>query len=155
MKKFRILFLCLLTLVLVTGCKTESKEQKLVCTTTENEEGMDVDQVISMTYQNDKLKHMTMEVNFKITDQQIQQKWADFKKAMDESNEEFNKGGVSLKVAVDDAKYEYKTTLDIDVLNASDDVLEEQGFSDIKEDDSTLEETKAEAEKDGAICTIE
>lgn len=155
MKKISMLFFSILIIVLVTGCgATEKKEQKLVCTTTEDEEGMSIDQVISMTYKNDKLKHMTMEVNTTITDDTVKENWEDYKKNMDEDNKEFDKDGVSLKVKVDDKNYEYDTILDIDVENASEKVLKEQGFEGLKDDTSTLKESKESAEKDGAICMI-
>ena len=155
MKKISTMFLSLLVIVLITGCGTvEEKEQKLVCTTTENEDGMVIEQVISMTYKNDKLKHMTMEVNSKITDSTVKENWEKYKEFMDENNQEFNKDGVSLRVEVDDNSYEYNTILDIDVENASEEVLKEQGFDGIKDDTSTLEDSKEEAEKDGATCEI-
>ncbi len=155
MKKISIVFLGLLTVLLITGCGTKQpKEQKLVCTSTQSEDGIDASQVISMTYKNDKLNHMTMEVNTKITDSKVQENWDEFKKSMDEQNQEFDKDGVSLKVATDDQNYEYKVTLDIDVENASEEVLKEQGFEDLKDDNSTLESSKEDAEKDGFTCEV-
>ena len=154
MKKISMLFLCFAVILLVTGCGTEDKEQKLVCTTTEKEEGMDILETISMTYKNNKLSHMTMEVNTKITDPDIQNNWELFTETMDEQNEEFTKDGISLKIENNKQNYEYTTTLDIDIAKASEEDLEEQGFSGLKDDDSTLESTKEEAEKDGAVCEI-
>ena len=115
---------------------------------------MSIEQVISMTYTDDKLTHMTMEVNTKVTDSNVQENWEGFKQMMDEDNEEFNQDGVRLTTEVNDQSYEYKTILDIDVLNASEEALNEYGFSDLKDDDSTLESSKEEAEKDGATCEI-
>ena len=71
MKKIRIVFLCLLFIVLITGCGAKEKEQKLVCTTTEKDDGVNIEETISMTYKNDKLKHMTMEVSTTITDSSV------------------------------------------------------------------------------------
>ncbi len=155
MKKVCMLILSLFVMVLFTGCgEVLEKEQKLVCTSTENDDDMSTEQVISMTYKNDKLNHMTMEVNTKITNADAKEYWGHFKESMDEDNKEFNKDGVSLTVSYDDDNYEYKTVLDIDVLNASEEVLEEQGFEDLKEDNTTIEENKKLAEEDGAVCEI-
>ena len=144
MKKVNIIFLSLLVLILITGCgTTEDKEEKLVCTTTEKEDGMSVEEVISMTYKNDKLKRMTMEVNTTITDTDIKENW-----------QEFKKHGVSLKVEVNDQNYEYNTILDIDIENASEEILKEQGFEGLKNDKSTLKDSKKSAEEDGATCEI-
>ena len=152
MKKFCMTFLVLVFMFLVTGC--DGEEQKLVCTSVENEDGMSIEQVISMTYTDDKLTHMTMEVNTKVTDSTVQENWEGFKQMMDEDNEEFDQDGVRLTTEVNDQSYEYKTILDIDVLNASEEALNEYGFSDLKEDESTLESSKEEAEKDGATCEV-
>ncbi len=154
MKKFRKIFLSLFVIFLMTGCVGEEKEKVLVCTSTENEEEMSIEQVISMTYQNDKLKHMTIEINTTVTSPDAKTNWEQFKKSMNEENEEFTKDGVSLKVYTDDQNYKYNTILDIDVENASEEVLKEQGFDDLKNDNSTLESSKEDAESDGAVCEI-
>lgn len=155
MKKISMIFLSLLVIVLMTGCgMTEEKEQTLVCTSRENDENMNVEQVVSMTYKNDKLKHMTMEFNSKIINSTIKENWEEFKTTMDKDNKEFNKDGLSLKIVKDDQNYEYNIILDIDVENASEEMLKEQGFEDLKDDISTLEENKELAEKDGATCVI-
>lgn len=155
MKKFGMIFLGLASVVLVTGCATKETERKLVCTSTQDEEGMNIEQVISMTFKNDKLNHMTMDVNTKITDDEVKENWSMFTESMDEQNKESDKDGVSLKVTKDDQNYEYKVTLDIDVENASEEALETQGFADLKDDNSTLEDNKKSAEKDGFTCVVE
>ena len=154
MKKISMLFLCLLTMILISGCDTEDKVQTLICKNTETDDGMSIEQVISMTYKNDKLQRMTMEANTKITDSDVKENWDEFKKSMDEQNKEFNKDGVSLKVEKNDQDYEYKTILDVDIENASDEVLEEQGLEDLKNDNSTLKSSKESAEKDGDTCEV-
>ncbi len=158
MKKVSMIFFSLLAIILITGCgateEKEVKEQTLVCTTTESDEDMDIEQVISMTYKNDQLKQMKMEVNTKLNNSTIKENWEAFKKSMDENSQEFEKDGMSLKVVVSDENYEYNTILDIDVDKASEEDLKEQGFEGLKDDKSTLEESKESAEKDGAICEV-
>ncbi len=158
MKKISMLFLSLLIVVFITGCGTnqekELKEQTLVCTTTESDEDMDIEQVISMTYKNDKLKQMKMEVNTTLNNPAIRENWEEFKKSMDKNNEEFEKEGIISKVVVNDQNYEYNTILDIDFDKASEEDLKEQGFDGLKDEEGTLEESKESAEKDGATCVI-
>ncbi len=154
MKKFVIVFLGLVAIVLVAGCGTKETEEKLVCTGTQQEEGMSVEQVISMTFKNDKLNHMMMDVNTKITDDATKENWSLFTQSMDEQNVESDKDGVSLKVTKDDQNYEYKVTLDIDVEKASEEALKEHGFDGLKDDNSTLEDNKKSAEKDGFTCEV-
>ncbi len=157
-KKISMIFLSLLVIVLITGCgitkEKEVKEQTLVCTTTESDDDMDIEQVISMTYKNDKLKQMKMEVNTKLNNPDIKENWEEFKKSMDKNNEEFEKEGIISKVVINDQNYEYNTILDIDFDKASEEDLKEQGFDGLKDEEGTLEESKESAEKDGATCVI-
>ena len=72
MKKILSILLLGVLAMNLTGCAaTEEQEsnQTLVCTTTETDDDMKIEQVISMTYQNDKLKHMTLAVNTTIANQ--------------------------------------------------------------------------------------
>ena len=155
MKKISIVFLSLVAIFLVTGCgATKETNQKLVCTSTQAEEGMNFKQVISMSFKNDKLNHMTMDVITKLTDDTSKENWEAFTGSMDEQNKESDKDGVSLKVTKDDQNYEYKVTLDIDVENASKEALKEHDFEDLKDDNSTLEDNKKSAEKDRFTCEI-
>ena len=155
MKKISMIFLSVLTIILIAGCgTTEEKEQKLVCKSIENEDGMSIESVISMTYKNNKLIHMTTEVNTKVTDPDVQANWEIFKASMDKDNKESNKGGVTLKVESDDQNYEYKTILDIDVENATEEALKEQGFSNLKNDFSNVKSSKEAAEEDGYVCEV-
>ncbi len=158
MKKISMVFLSLLVIFLMAGCgateEKEVKEQTLVCKTTESDEDMDIEQVISMTYKNDKLKQMKMEVNTKINNEDIRENWEEFKNSMDENNEEFEKEGITSKVVINDQNYEYNTILDIDFDKASEEDLKEIGFDGLKDEEGTLEESKKEAEQDGAVCEI-
>lgn len=154
MKRFGMVALGLVAIVLLAGCGTKETNQKLVCTSTQNEEGMSIEQVISMTFKNDKINHMTTEVNTKITDEDVKANWAMFTEAMDNENKETQEEGVSLKVSKDDQNYEYKVTLDMDLEKAKKADLEPYGFADLKGDNSTLEDNKKSAEKDGFICEV-
>ena len=146
----------------LTGCEeteekkedTKVKEQTLVCTTSEFEDGIDMEQVISMTYKDDKFTNMKIEVNSTINNADITDNWEEYKKEMNKNNEEFEKEGISLKVDVDDTKFKYNVILDIDVDKVSEGNLKEQGFEGLKEDDSTIEENKKAQEDDCATCVI-
>lgn len=154
MKKLLVIFLSLFLSIAITGCNKDEGEKTLVCTTTENEDGMSIEEVISMTYENDKLKAMEMSVNTKMSDEDIKENWEDFKEAMAQYDVEYSEEGIDYKVEVNDDTYEYKTILNIDITKASEDALKKQGFDGLKDDNSTLEETKKEAEEDGATCVV-
>lgn len=155
MKKFSMMFLGLAFVTLLTGCGNQQTEKTLTCTSTEKETGMSMEQTISMKFKNDKLNHMKVDVNTKITDDDIKENWEEFTKSMDSQNEETDQDGVSLKITKDDKKYEYKVTLDIDIEKASKEALEDYGFEDLVNDTSTLEENKKIAEDDGFTCSVE
>ena len=108
-----------------------------------------------MTFKNDKINHMKMDVNSKITDEQIKANWTEFTQAMDSQNEETQKDGVSLKVSKDDENYEYKVTLDVDLEKATKDDLETYELTDLLDDNSTLEDNKKSAESDGFTCKVQ
>lgn len=155
MKKISMVLFGLTAIVLVTGCGAQNTEQKLVCTSTEAEDGMNIEQTISMTFKNDKLNHMTMDVNSKITDKDVKNNWDMFTQYMDEQNKETEKEGISLKVTKDDKNYEYKVTIDVDLEKADKEALETYELSDLLDDNSTLEDNKKSAESDGFTCKVE
>ena len=65
MQKLKIFILSLVTILLLTGCGS-NKEETLVCTTKESDDGMDTVEVMSMTYLNNELTRMKMEVDIKV-----------------------------------------------------------------------------------------
>ena len=151
----KVILISLLTILLVTGCGNNKKEEKLVCTTSQTENGITINNVVSMIYKNNKLKNMKLEVSTKLEDVILQENWENFKVSMGEVNKEFDKDGVSLKVQKDEENYIYKIIYDIDIQNATQEALERYGFESLKKDKSTLESTKRKAEKDGIKCEIE
>lgn len=156
MKKLSMVFLGVVAITLVaTGCGNAETEKTLVCSNTQNEDGLTIEQVISMTFKNDKMNHMKMDVNTKVTDEDVKSNWEMFTQAMDGENQESEKDGISLKVTKDDQNYEYKVTVDVDVEKASKEDLKEQGLEDLADDNSTLEENKTSAEADGFTCRVE
>lgn len=154
-KRGMVLFIALAAVILITGCGTKNTEQKLICTNTQAESGVSVEQVISMTFKNDKINHMTMDVNSTITDENVKQNWSAFVQAMDSQNKESEKEGISLKVTKDDKKYKYKVSLDVDLEKAKKEDLKEYDLTDLSDDNSSLEDNKKIAEDDGFTCKVQ
>lgn len=154
MKKISMVCLGLAVITLVGGCEEKETEKNLVCTMTQNEDSMTVEQKISMTFKNDKMNHMIMDVNMKITDENVKESWNAFTEAMDNENKEENKEGISIKVNKDDTNYEYKVTFDVDVEKANKTDLETYGLEDLASDNGTLEENQKSAEADGFTCEV-
>lgn len=155
MKKLSILFLGLAAITLVGGCGSKETEKTLVCSTTQDESGMKMEQVISMAFKNDKMNQMKMDLNIKVTDDEVKENWEAFTKAMDNENQETDKDGVTLKVEKDDKNYEYKVSLNIDVEKAGKDALEKYDLEELNGDNGTLEENKKTAEENGFTCKVE
>ncbi len=154
MKKFSMVCLGLAAITLVTGCGEQDKEKNLVCTMTQNEDSMTVEQKISMTFKNDKMNHMVMDVTTKITDEDVKENWNAFTEVMDSENKTEEKEGISIKVNKDDENYEYKVTFDVDVEKANKTDLETYGLEDLTSDNGTLEENRKSAEADGFTCEV-
>lgn len=153
MKNKGKVFLIIAAFILLTGCG--NKEEKLICSNSETSNGLSIKQTISMTFKNDKINHMKMDVNSKITDETLKTNWDAFKESMDSQNLEKEKDGVSLKVTKDDKNYEYIVTLDVDITKAKQEDLKEYNLEDLTDDKSTLEDNKKVAEKDGFTCKVE
>lgn len=154
MKKLSMLFLGLATLTLVTGCGGNGSEKTLVCTNKDDSDGMEIGQTISMTFKNDKMNRMKMDVNMKLTDDDAKEMWSTFTDAMDNQYKDSKKDGVSMKINKDDKKYEYTVTLDIDLAKAGKDALSDYGLGELDSDNGTLEDNKKEAESGGYTCKV-
>lgn len=155
MKKFSMFILGLASILVVTGCGSKETEKTLVCTMSQDESGMSMEQTISMVFKKDKVNHMKMDVNTKATDEKLKENWDIFTKTLDEENQETEQDGVLLKVSKDDKNYEYRVTLDIDIEKASKEVLEKYDLDDLTGDNGTLEENKKSAESNGFTCKVE
>lgn len=153
MKNKGKVFLLIAAFILLTGCG--NKKEKLICSNSETSNGLSIKQTISMTFKNDKINHMKMDVNSKITDETLKTNWDAFKESMDSQNLETEKNGVSLRVTKDDKNYEYIVTLDVDITKAKQEDLKEYNLEDLTDDKSTLEDNKKVAEKDGFTCKVE
>lgn len=153
MKKLSMLCLGLVSIMLVTGCGS-SNSKTLVCKNTQKQDGVDIGTTVSMTFKNEKINRVKMDVSTRLTGDDAKDLWSTFVEAMDGQNEEVDKDGVSMKVSKDDKKYEYTVTLDVNLDKADKDALATYGLDDLIGDDSKLEDVKKEAEKDDFTCEV-
>ena len=154
MKKLSMLCLGLVSIMLVTGCGSNSSSKTLVCTNTQKQDGVDIGTTISMTFKSEKINRVKMDVSTKLTGDDAKELWENFTKSMDGQYDEVDKDGVSMKVKKDDKKYEYTVTLDVNLDKASKDALATYNLDDLVGDDSKLEDVKKAAEKDDFTCTV-
>ena len=158
MKKLGLLLLGLVTITLFSACGNSESKKTLTCKNSQEESGVLTEQVISMTFTNDKIGRVKMDVNTKITDEDVKENWSMFTSIMDSQTEEINKDGVVLKKSKDDKNYEYKITLDIDLNKANKDVLSTYDLDELKDlvdEKNKLEDVKKLAESDGFTCKVE
>lgn len=149
-----MLCLGLVSIMLVTGCGSSNSSKTLVCKNTQKQDGVDIGTTISMTFKNEKINRVKMDVSTKFTGDDAKDLWSTFVEAMDSQNEEVNKDGVSMKVSKDDKKYEYTVTLDVNLDKADKDTLATYDLDDLVGDDSKLEDVKKEAEEDDFTCEV-
>lgn len=144
------LFGCLLVAtVLLTGC---SSEETLTCSMEDESSGVSMEQVVDMTFKDDKINKVKMTVNTKATNDTMKENWDLIASSMDEQFDEKTSDGVSLSKNNDADNYTYKVELSVDLDKATEDSLSEYGLDGITSDNSTLEETKKEAEDSGFTC---
>lgn len=144
------LFGCLLVAtVLLTGC---SSEETLTCSMEDESSGVSMEQIVDMTFKDDKINKVKMTVNTKATNDTMKENWDLIASSMDEQFDEKTSDGVSLSKNNDADNYTYKVELSVDLDKATEDSLSEYGLDGITSDNSTLEETKKEAEDSGFTC---
>lgn len=144
------LFGCLtVAAFLLTGC---SSEETLSCSMTDESNGISMEQVVDMTFKDDKISHVKMSVNSKATSSLIEENWDMFASMMDEQFQEKNSDGISISTDNDANNHTYKVNLEVNLEEATEDALTEYGLDGITDDNSTLEETKKEAEDSGFTC---
>ena len=144
------LFGCLtVAAFLLTGC---SSEETLTCSMEDESSGVSMEQIVEMTFKDDKINKVKMTVNTKATDDTMKENWDLIASSMDEQFDEKSSDGVSLSKDNDADNHTYKVELSVDLDKATEDSLSEYGLDGITDDDSTLEETKKEAEDSGFTC---
>ncbi len=152
MKNLKGLLLGVALIGLVTGCG--NKEQTLVCTDSQSASGVKVNQEVSMTFKNDKVKIINMTVDSKATSDTIKDNWDTFASTMSSQYKDKKTDGITLKTTNDKKNYSYKVSIDIDLDKASKESLSEYNLSSITKSKEGLEDVKKSAENDGYTCKV-
>lgn len=159
MKKIKYLLIAAFSILLIAGCEsnnvanTNIKEKTLTCTNSEEDSGLVMDEKVTIKFKNNKPYSIKMDLNTKVMDEEIKQYWDLFVQTLDEQYEEFEKtDGIEITKKSDDESYTYLLTLEVDVDKAKKDDLTTLNLEDITNSNSTYEDVKKEAEKDGFTC---
>ena len=144
------LFACLaVSILFLTGC---GGEKTLTCTNSEEQNGINIDQKITMTFKDDKVTDVKMSIDSKAASEVFENNWDVFAAMMDQQFEEKNEDGVSLKVNNDADNHTYRVELNVDLEKATDDALSEYGKKRINDKNESYEDTKKDAEDAGYTC---
>ena len=149
MKKLKLLFIGVFVVLLVTGCNTE---KTLTCTNSIEDSGIKMEQEIVMKFKNNKINYVKMIVNSKATSDVIKSNWDVFASTMDSQYIPKETNGVKLTTSNDKENYQYNITLEVNLEKASNDSLKEYNLDGIADEDSSIDEVKKSAEKDGYKC---
>ena len=150
-KKRNLIILGLASMTLLTGC---GKEETLVCTNNQTQNGLSVDQEISMTFKNNKINLIKMVVDSKATDDSIKENWSVFAQAMDKQYKDKKEEGITLKLTNNDKDYTYKVALDVELDKVSEKSLAEYNLSSITKSNENLKDVQKSAEDDGFKCKV-
>lgn len=149
MKKVKLLFLGIIVTLLVTGC---TSEKTLTCTNSEEADGIKMEQEIVMKFKGNKIDYVKMTVDSKATSEVIKDNWDVFSSTMDSQYSKKDIDGIKLIATNNKEDYQYSVTLEVDLKKASSDSLKEYSLDGIADEDSSIDEVKKSAEKDGFTC---
>ncbi len=151
MKGLKTLIILVIGLFCLTGCG----EKKLVCTSTEDEDGIRMDQEITVTYKEDQVTNVKLNLDATATEE-AQEYWAIFTSVMEaqfnDTIENGNEEGVKINMDTDDDNYRMNFSMEFDLIKVSNEVMEEYSIEEIVDSNATIEEIKANMEADGYTC---
>ena len=151
MKGLKTIIILVIGLFCLTGCG----EKKLVCTSTEDEDGIRMDQEITVTYKEDQVTNVKLNLDATATEE-AQEYWAIFTSVMEaqfnDTIENGNEEGVKINMDTDDDNYRMNFSMEFDLIKVSNEVMEEYSIEEIVDSNATIEEIKANMEADGYTC---
>ena len=149
MKKLKVLSLIFACCFLLVGC---GDNQVLSCTINQEQNGLNMDQTVDVTFSGNQVTNVKMTVDSEATDDTIKNNWDAFAKMLDEQYPDSNKNGI--KVTKENSKddFTYKISIDVDFKKASDDDLADYNLSGLADAEGTYDSVKKQAEKSGFTC---
>ena len=149
MKYFKGFFICLVAVVLLTGCGSK----KLTCSQSSDESGMKTEMKYTIGFKSDKPSTIKTETKMTATSDEVKESWSMMAGFMELGFADFkDKAGVKIDSKNDEKKYTYTLTMDIDLNKISDDDLEGLDLSDIANSTSGYDDVKKDAEDAGFTC---
>ena len=149
MKKIKYLVIALVALILITGC---GKSDKLVCTMEEESTGLKMSQTVTIDYNEDKIKGLSLAFAFKAVDDSIKSNWELFSSSLDSQFKTTSSDGIKVTTKNDAKKYTYSLNMQINLAKATEDELDEYDLAGIVDSTESRAEVKKYFEDEGYTC---
>ena len=148
MKGLKTIIILLVGLVCLTGCG----EKKLVCTKTEQDSGVNIEQKITVNFKEDKAKYVDLSVAASANDDSAKEGWTLITAILESQVNEESPAGVKVTMDKDDQNYRFKFNMEFDLSKIDNTVFLEYGLDDFGLDDSNYDGIKTSIEDDGFTC---
>ena len=137
MKKFKLLLLAIVGVFVLTGCGGKT----LTCTMSESESGMEMKGKIVAKFKDDKA-----------TNDEVKKSWSMMSSLLKSQYSDKKADGVKVTSKVDDKKYTFNFSVEIDIKKASKDALKEYGIDSLDAEKSGYDDAKKSLEESGFKC---
>ena len=149
--KFIKYIIIVLFIFILSGCKDNNK---LVCTSKNSSIGVDTKQTISMKFKNEKINKLELKINIKPTEEKIKKYWDVFIEELGKQYSIYDEiEGIKSFKTIDNDKYEYTVSIDIDLKTINESDLEKLGLNDIIKEDLKKEDIKKNIENEDFTCS--
>ena len=147
-KKFKLLLLAIVGVFVLTGCGGKT----LTCTMSESESGMEMKGKIVAKFKDDKVTNLKMTMDAKATNDEVKKSWSMMSSLLKSQYSDKKADGVKVTSKVDDKKYTFSFSVEIDTKKASKDALKEYGIDSLDAEKSGYDDAKKSLEKSGFKC---
>lgn len=141
--------LCLLIIFLLVGCSNS----KLTCTKSIEDNGLLVEEVITIKFKKDLMNIVNLDIKSKATSDIIKENWSLFVDTVNNQYLNNNSQGIDIKTSSDMENYLHNILINMDINNVSRDVLEKYELEELLDlKDSNYSDIKNSLEIDGYVC---
>lgn len=141
--------LCLLIIFLLVGCSNS----KLTCTKSIEDNGLLVEEVITIKFKKDLMNIVNLDIKSKATSDIIKENWSLFVDTVNNQYLNNNSQGINIKTSSDMENYLHNILINMDINNVSRDVLEKYELEELLDlKDSNYSDIKNSLEIDGYVC---
>ena len=149
MKKIGLVIISLFTILIISGCGSNTK--KLTCSGITPGTNMNADSTVEYIFENDKLSKSKINVVFKdITVSNLSTVWDKFKEQFTQQNPPIEDKGFKRTVSSDDDNYTFSVNIEIDFNKISKETMEKYSIEDYR--NKSYSEVKEKTENERIKC---